>query len=665
MTKVSQTETEHSKSTMTVKSKVIAAVMFVIMLLAGVSGVAIWQMSRVGQEIGGVVKFDLPVTEALTKTTVHQLEQAIGFERSVRYGEEMVTLTASRNKFRETTKKFSGLAAQVDKEIAEVIALVSDARTNAYDPRMRRFFKDMQGQLETIAKEHKEYDRLAERIFKLLASERVSEIHAMLPGVEKLEEKLDHALEELLFDVEKFTIKALGEAKQHEDDAIYLMAIISAIAVVLGLGSTYWLVQNVISRPLSDALEAVDKLTAGDLDATVTVHRNDEIGQIASALQVFKATALERKELESNADSMRLAQEDAVQTIAEALGVLAKGDLTVRIEKNLTGDYAKIKSDFNQTVEQLQQTIGSVLNGADGIRTGTSEIAQASDDMSRRTETQAATLEETAAAVGQITSAVQQAAAAAIEAQKIASEAQGQAENGSDVVRTAVEAMGGIEKSSKEISDITNVIDEIAYQTNLLALNAGVEAARAGDAGRGFAVVASEVRALAQRSAAAAKQIKELISNSATQVSNGVDLVRKTGTALEAIESGVQKVNEVMGQISTSAKEQAGGLQEVNTAVNQLDQVTQQNAAMVEQSNAATRALADQGTELVSLVGQFQISGGGGDALRAELERAAPHVFQDPPASPEQSDELAKSKHPIPPPPPRLATGTDDGWEEF
>ncbi len=666
MTQSTSSENTDANNTLSVKAKVTATVMFCIMLLVGVSGVAIWQMTKVGEEIGSVVNFDLPVTEALTKTTVHQLEQAISFERSVRFGEEMVTLPMARPKFENATKKFTKLAKKVEMEIKEVTGLVSDAQINAPDPVTRQFFKGMLAKLRTISRSHSDYDRFAARIHKLLASGQVSGAQGQLPQIETLEDQLDKSLEALLFDVEKFTVKALAKAKQHEDAAIYQMTIISVIATMLGLGATYWLVNTVIARPLTDVTQAVERLTAGDLSATITKHRNDEIGQVASALQMFKDTALERKQLEAEAGTMRVAQEEAIDAIADALGTLAEGDLTVRIKKDLAGDYAKIKSDFNQAAERLEATVNHVLSGVDGMRTGTDEIAQASDDMSRRTETQAATLEQTAAAVAQITGAVQKSAQAAQEAQKISAEAQGQAEKGSDVVRSAIEAMGGIEKSSKEISDITNVIDEIAYQTNLLALNAGVEAARAGDAGRGFAVVASEVRALAQRSAAAAKQIKDLITNSAAQVTNGVGLVQNTGTALESIEQGVQKVNQAIGQISSSAKEQAVGLEEVNSAVTQLDQVTQQNAAMVEQSTAATRALADQGSELAGLVGQFRTMGASGEGdLRAQLEKAAPHVFQEPPAVPLQAAEPSPSKAEIPPPPPRLATGTDDGWEEF
>ena len=244
---------------------------------------------------------------------------------------------------------------------------------------------------------------------------------------------------------------------------------------------------------------------------------------------------------------------------------------------------------------------------AQGVRSGAEEITQASDDLSRRTEQQAASLEETAAALDQITATVRHTAEGASEARNTVSAAKADAERSGAVVREAVQAMGGIETSSKQIGHIIGVIDEIAFQTNLLALNAGVEAARAGDAGRGFAVVATEVRALAQRSAEAAKEIKALISASGQQVEAGVKLVGETGKALERIVAQVAQLNRLVADIAASAQEQATGLHEVNTAVNQMDQVTQQNAAMVEESTAASHGLSGEAKELARLVGQFNL----------------------------------------------------------
>ena len=215
-------------------------------------------------------------------------------------------------------------------------------------------------------------------------------------------------------------------------------------------------------------------------------------------------------------------------------------------------------------------------------------------------------------------------------ARDVVSIAKVDADKSGEVVREAMAAMTGIDKSSKQISDIIGVIDEIAFQTNLLALNAGVEAARAGDAGRGFAVVASEVRALAQRSAQAAKEIKGLISTSTAQVEQGVRLVAKTGEALGRIVEQVVEINAVITDIAASAQEQSTGLQQVNTAVNEMDQVTQQNAAMVEEMTAAAHGLASESEELGQMVARYQVGKSKDDPLRAELKKAAPHAFRQP-----------------------------------
>ena len=271
----------------------------------------------------------------------------------------------------------------------------------------------------------------------------------------------------------------------------------------------------------------------------------------------------------------------------------------------------------------------TVIDSTEAIAAGSREISAASDDLSRRTEQQAATLEETAAALDEITVTVRKTSEGAKHAREVVGEARTDAEQSSGVVRRAVEAMDKIEKSSHEINQIIGVIDEIAFQTNLLALNAGVEAARAGDAGRGFAVVASEVRALAQRSAEAAREIKGLLSASSTEVDHGVKLVGETGQSLERIVGKIIEINSVVADMATSAQEQATALQQVNTAVNEMDHVTQQNAAMAEQANAASRSLSQESDRLAEQIGQFQVGGTlAPERLRSELKKVAPHVFE-------------------------------------
>ncbi|MET0336445.1 MAG: methyl-accepting chemotaxis protein [Caulobacter sp.] len=299
-------------------------------------------------------------------------------------------------------------------------------------------------------------------------------------------------------------------------------------------------------------------------------------------------------------------QDGVVTALAEGLARLAEGDLAVKIETAMRGRYQRIKEDFNSAAASLRDAMHGISVAAGGLRRGSDEIANVTDDLARRTEQQAARLEETAATLDEITVTVKRSAQGAVQASSAATGARTDAENSGAVMREAVNAMGEIKQSSGQIGNIIGVIDEIAFQTNLLALNAGVEAARAGDAGRGFAVVASEVRALAQRSAEAAKEIKTLIANSSAQVERGVKLVADTGEALGDIVTKVAEIDALISDIASSSQEQSTGLHEVNTAVNQMDQVTQQNAAMVEEVAASASSLKAEAVELSGLVGRFQ-----------------------------------------------------------
>jgi methyl-accepting chemotaxis protein len=362
------------------------------------------------------------------------------------------------------------------------------------------------------------------------------------------------------------------------------------------------------------------------LDASAIL---DDRGQLVAVVETLKDMTAEQEaklalKAERDEQAKQVAQQvsEACSSLGGGLSALAQGDLTFRIDAKLPGAIDQLRVDFNAAVEQLEEVLRQTTNTASTIRQGTDDIAGAADDLSRRTEQQAASLEETAAALAQIMVTVKQTADGATQASTVVAATKTDVERSGNVVRDAVKAMGGVEQSSNKISQIIGVIDEIAFQTNLLALNAGVEAARAGDSGRGFAVVASEVRALAQRSAEAAKEIKALISDSATHVGRGVDLVGQTGQALDRIVKQIADIDQVVAAIATSAHAQATGLNEVNIAVAQMDQVTQRNAGMVLEATTITRGLVHETAELDTLMGRFQL-GRGADALPRQNQRAA------------------------------------------
>ncbi len=455
----------------------------------------------------------------------------------------------------------------------------------------------------------------------------------------------------------------LSGAKTDMENTSTLLIGMAVGAFVLGILIALITARSIV-RPVVQMTGTMTELAAGNLAVDVPALENrDEIGLMAKAVLVFKDNAVEKKrmdeaererlEAERRAAEAQRAREQAIgeeiaglidavskgdldrridlagkdgfyktmsqginrltdtveaviADLGEVLSALAQGDLNRRVTRDYQGAFERVKTDVNATSTRLAEIVGQITQAAETIAAAAAEVSLGSSDLADRTEQQASSLEETAASMEELGATVRSNAENAQRANVMAAQARGSAESGGGVAGSAIEAMRRIEESSRKITDIIGVIDEIAFQTNLLALNAAVEAARAGDAGRGFAVVAQEVRQLAQRSAQASKEIKGLILDSDAQVKDGVDLVSKAGDALQGIVSGVQQVATLIAEMASASAEQATALDEINSTVANMDEMTQKNAALVEETTAAAQAMSGQAGDLKSLVGFFK-----------------------------------------------------------
>ncbi|EHS52782.1 methyl-accepting chemotaxis sensory transducer [Rhizobium sp. PDO1-076] len=431
----------------------------------------------------------------------------------------------------------------------------------------------------------------------------------------------------------------------------------AAVCIVAGVAVSFLLARRGIVNPIRSLTGIMSDMAAGKLGETIPgTDRKDEIGEMARALEVFRANEQQMRAMEAQEAALHAQSKDLQSSISGIVAAAAAGDFSKRIAKsyddadlkrfadsvnelvesvdlgvtevrrviaalseadlthdmqgNFQGAFAELQTNVNQTMATLRGTMQNIRQAAGTITDNSGELSSSANQLARRTEQQAASLEETAAALEEITTTVKTSTERAHEATQMVRETKDSAGKSGDIVRNAIDAMGRIEQSSQKISQIISVIDEIAFQTNLLALNAGVEAARAGEAGRGFAVVAQEVRELAQRSANAAKEIKTLINTSAVEVKGGVSLVLSTGEALKEIEGLVNRVNDHVTSIARAAQEQSLALGEINTSVNHMDQMTQQNAAMVEETTAASQVLAGEARQLQAQLQRFQLEAG-------------------------------------------------------
>ncbi|MCF1434981.1 HAMP domain-containing protein [Agrobacterium vitis] len=467
-----------------------------------------------------------------------------------------------------------------------------------------------------------------------------------------------------------YSAKTLSAARSNAiaDSQLTMIALLStaAISIVLGVAVSTLIARRGIVNPIRLLTDNMNRIAKGALgDAIPGTERGDEIGEMARALEIFRANRLQMQEMEAQEAALNSQSKDLQSSISSIVASAAAGNFSQRITKsyedadlqrfassvnelvanvdlgvtevrrviaalsssdltqdmrgNFQGAFAELQSNVNHAMATLREAMQSIRGASGTITDNSGELSSAANQLARRTEQQAAALEETAAALEEITTTVRTSTERAHEANQMVEQTRNSAGKSGEIVRSAIDAMGRIEQSSQKISQIISVIDEIAFQTNLLALNAGVEAARAGEAGRGFAVVAQEVRELAQRSANAAREIKALINTSADEVKGGVSLVLSTGEALNEIVGLVDHVNGHVASIARAAQEQSAALAEINTSVNHMDQMTQQNAAMVEETTAASQVLASESRQLLVQLERFRLE----DNRRGEYRAVA------------------------------------------
>ena len=608
--------------------------------------------ARQASDLKHVVQIDLP--ESLRLKSVAERIANVHGKLYMLMTHQAADIDASK-----VTTEMSNLMSEIDSVIAEVksIETVADPAERTELAALRKDLADTRNSLDAVG-------AMIGVDFKTAAG-----------FISPFEETYQHMQSRLATIVDTQTATSRKRA-----DASYAMTQAASLAMGLGACAVLLLVVGAalasilpLRRDILKIARATEKLSQGDNNVSLEgLKRGDELGAMVEALAVFRDNQRAVAELRSqqaaaermtederrNAEASRAAaaanQNTVVTELATGLERLASGDLTFRITTPFTGEYEKLRSDFNNAIGQLQDALKVVIANTVAIQSGTVEISAAADDLSRRTEQTSATVNKTAEGANH--------------AKSVVLSAQNRAERSSVIVSDAVKAMSEISSSAREISQIIGVIDEIAFQTNLLALNAGVEAARAGDAGRGFAVVASEVRALAQRSADAAKEIKSLISASTQQVNVGVDLVGQTGEALTSIASNVTEITQLVNEIAASAQEQATGLHQVNSTVSQMDHVTQQNAAMVEQTTAAMRNLREEAAELSRLFQRFKIGSqtSSPETRSVQIRSAPPHAAKRPTpmAAPRQPVARASAATAVARAPSHAAPSEDD-WTEF
>ncbi len=581
---------QKSKRSMKIGTKIYALVGFCLGLLALVSTISLLQINKIGMEIVGIVERDLPLTEALTKITVHQLEQAVNLERAFRTGAQMGKHLPAKAEFDKAVRNFEALATDVDKEFKSAELIAQNAQKGANAKNAQHEFTRVLKTLKRLDKEHGDYDRHAITAFKLLRQGQAEQALSLLPKIDAKERDLGVGLENMLVEVEQFTALAAKATQEHERTALSLVMILTALALLLGGATAYFLVKRSMSRPLGEITKGLEALSKGDMSVDVNIYNNDEIGAIAASYALFKASEIESKALQDaqETEKVRVAKEKQAM-----MATLADGfDSSVGV----------IVETVSSASAKLQTTAQSMVGMSDQTSTQATEASTGSQLTLSNVQSVASATEEMTSTINEISQQVAQASGASRQAV--------------EDVRTTSQQMSALAVTADKIGEVVELISGIAEQTNLLALNATIESARAGEAGKGFAVVASEVKQLARQTAKATGEISQQIGDiqHATQTASG---------SMDNVAQAIGRVDEISTAIAAAMEQQSAATQEIASSVNQAAVGSQQVNNNIASVSEASQEVGAASGQVMSAAGELSRQA---EMLKGEVDKFVTQV---------------------------------------